>query len=141
MDQQIINVLDDLSARFGVVIDWTSDNVLPYLEDLYSRLVKYLWLTKIFEIIMFAIILFISAVYIYKFIKKISIIPSERDSNAFWYDNYYNEMSTMAIIIMTVVIGSFFIAALIMISLVQEIIGLCTIPEAEVLNYITNNYL
>ena len=128
MDQQIINVLDDLSTRFGVVVDWTSDNVLPYLEDLYSRLVKYLLLTRIFEIVIFAIISFISAVYIYKFIKKISVIP--------WYS-----MSAIAITIMVFAVCGLFIATLVILMLIQGIISLCTIPEAEVLNYITNNYL
>ena len=128
MDQQIINVLDDLSARFGVVIDWTSDNMLPYLEDLYSRLVKYLLLTKIFGIVICAIILFISVVYIYKFIKVTSVTS--------WYN-----MSAIAITIMVFAVCALFIAALVILILIQGIIGLYTIPEAGVLNYITNNYL
>ena len=32
MSDEIIKVLDDLSDRVGITIDWTSQNVLPYLQ-------------------------------------------------------------------------------------------------------------
>lgn len=38
---EIIKVLDDLCRRFGVAIDWTSENVMPYLEDLCARYIQY----------------------------------------------------------------------------------------------------
>lgn len=38
---QIIEVLDDLCKKFGVVIDWASDNVMPYLLELMSKIVNY----------------------------------------------------------------------------------------------------
>lgn len=31
MSDEIIKILDDLGQRFGVVIDWSSENVMPYL--------------------------------------------------------------------------------------------------------------
>jgi hypothetical protein len=39
--QEIINVLDYLCKRFGIVIDWTSENVMPYLEDLCARYIQF----------------------------------------------------------------------------------------------------
>ena len=38
---EIINVLDYLCGKFGIAIDWTSDNVMPYLEDLCGRYINY----------------------------------------------------------------------------------------------------
>ena len=38
---QFIEVLDALCAKFGIVIDWTSQNVMPYLTDLATRLISY----------------------------------------------------------------------------------------------------
>lgn len=38
---EIIKILDDLCRRFGIAIDWTSENVLPYIEDLCSRYIQY----------------------------------------------------------------------------------------------------
>ncbi len=39
--QEIINVLDYLCRKFGIAIDWTSENVMPYLEDLCGRYIEY----------------------------------------------------------------------------------------------------
>ena len=39
---EIIKLLDDLAERFGVAIDWSSKEVLPYLEDLMGRCANYL---------------------------------------------------------------------------------------------------
>lgn len=31
MSQEIINVLDNLGEKFGIAIDWSNENILPYL--------------------------------------------------------------------------------------------------------------
>lgn len=42
MSEEIIKVLDALSDKFGIVIDWTKDNVVPYVEELLIKLQHYL---------------------------------------------------------------------------------------------------
>ena len=39
--QEIITVLDYLCKKFGIVIDWTSESVIPYLEDLAARYIQF----------------------------------------------------------------------------------------------------
>ena len=42
--EQIIQVLDELCKRFGIVVDWSKDNIIPYLEELTRKIVLYeLW--------------------------------------------------------------------------------------------------
>lgn len=41
MSEQIIQVLDEIAARFGIAIDWTQTNVVPYLQELMGRYVQY----------------------------------------------------------------------------------------------------
>ena len=41
VSEQIIQVLNVLCAKFGLVIDWTSENVIPYLGELCGKLVNY----------------------------------------------------------------------------------------------------
>lgn len=41
MSEEIIKVLDKLVEKFGIAIDWTSQNVLPYLQELFGRYAKY----------------------------------------------------------------------------------------------------
>lgn len=40
ISSEITNILNDLGSRFGVVIDWSSQNVVPYVQDLVSRIAK-----------------------------------------------------------------------------------------------------
>ena len=41
MSDEIIKVLDALSDKLGVAVDWTSENVLPQLETLGDKAVHY----------------------------------------------------------------------------------------------------
>ena len=39
MSQEIIKVLEYLGEKLGIAIDWTTENVLPYAEQLFKRYV------------------------------------------------------------------------------------------------------
>ena len=41
VSDQIIQVLDNLCEKFGIAIDWTSENVFPYLKTLCEKLVTW----------------------------------------------------------------------------------------------------
>lgn len=41
MSEEIIKVLDTLAEKFGIAVDWTSANVIPYLEQLCGKYVNY----------------------------------------------------------------------------------------------------
>lgn len=44
MSEEIIKVLDALSQKVGLAVDWTSVNVIPYLQQIYTKMVNYeLW--------------------------------------------------------------------------------------------------
>ena len=45
-----IQIIDALSEKLGIVIDYTVDNVIPYVEDLIARYIKYVNITCIFNI-------------------------------------------------------------------------------------------
>lgn len=40
MSEEVIKVLDNLAQKFGIVIDWTNQNILPYLQDLMGRYIS-----------------------------------------------------------------------------------------------------
>ena len=52
VSDQIIEVLNALCEKFGIVIDWTSQNIVPYVESLYSKLVTYEIATSIAWMVM-----------------------------------------------------------------------------------------
>ena len=41
VSSEIIEVLDYLGEKFGIAIDWTSNNVLPYLQTLIDKFIKW----------------------------------------------------------------------------------------------------
>ena len=55
VSEQIIQVLNVLCAKFGLVIDWTSENVIPYVGTLFEKLVKYEIWTSVAWIIFAAV--------------------------------------------------------------------------------------
>ena len=58
VSSEIIEVLDYLGEKFGIAIDWTSNNVLPYLQTLADKFIKWEISTSIVWIVIatFAII-------------------------------------------------------------------------------------
>lgn len=41
MSSQIIEVLNDLCLKFGLAIDWSQENIMPYLEELAGKFVAW----------------------------------------------------------------------------------------------------
>ena len=73
MSEEIIKVLDNLGEKFGIAIDWSSQNILPYLQDLLERFITYKNISAIIWIVVsviFIILSIILGVIICKKIKK-----------------------------------------------------------------------
>lgn len=69
---QIIDVLNDLCKRFGLMIDWSQENVLPYLQELSSKYISWEIATSTAWLLGFSILLiigFIFVVYDFKYLK------------------------------------------------------------------------
>lgn len=73
MSEEIIKVLDNLGEKFGIAIDWTSQNILPYLQDLMSRFISLkniqaiIWIIVSIVVILVTILVIIGTI---KYIKK-----------------------------------------------------------------------
>ena len=68
VSNQIIEVLEYLCQKFGIVIDWTSESILPYLEQLCGKFVNYEIKTSIAWIIISVIVSIVS--FIVSFISE-----------------------------------------------------------------------
>lgn len=55
---QFIEVLDALCDKIGIAIDWTSQNVVPYVTDLATRIITYEISTSVAWIVI-AVIVFL----------------------------------------------------------------------------------
>ena len=59
MSEEIIKVLDALAEKFGLAVDWTSANVIPYLEQLCGKYVNYEIVTSVVWLILGIILMFV----------------------------------------------------------------------------------
>lgn len=113
MSDEIIKLLDDLGRRFGIAIDWSSENMLPYLKDLMSRYIDYEVMTSIVWIVLGAIMLVGGSILTIVFIK--------------------NNNDAAPIFIFVAVGGAFVIGMQ-----VFDIITCYTIPEKVIIEYINS---
>ena len=60
VSQQIIEVIGALCQKFGIAIDWTSDNILRFVEDRVKNAVRY----ELYTTILYSVALVI-AMYIF----------------------------------------------------------------------------
>ena len=70
VSEQIINVIDNLCQKFGIAIDWTADNVLPYITTICEKYIHWEISTSIAWMIMvgsLTLITLIAAIFICKF--------------------------------------------------------------------------
>lgn len=135
MGDEVIKVLNHLGDQFGVAIDWSSTNVMPYLNDLMTRMIKYGIYINIYHII-YAI--FITALFIivtivlYKIAYKM-ILNSEENEE---YVHSAKILSTaFAISLVTTVIVALIEVGNIK-DCIADIIELNTVPEKYVVEII-----
>ena len=69
ISSEITNILNDLGSRFGVVIDWSSQNVVPYVQDLVSRIAKLEMCNSIIALV-FGIICLVAGIICIRFFAK-----------------------------------------------------------------------
>lgn len=125
VSEQIIQVLDNLGEKFGLAIDWSSENILPYVNELMNKAVSYeLWM-NIVSLALVTIIVIISWVVFCKTIKK---------KNFSWYD--MNGLSWIGIV--SVSFGITFSIIFIIVSLfsIPTIIACLTFPEKVIFDMI-----
>ena len=79
VSEQIIQVIDDLCEKFGIAVNWTSENVIPYIELLCGKLVKYEIVTSIASLI-FSIAIIILCGILFKKFNPIFKAGCERNS-------------------------------------------------------------
>lgn len=130
VSEQIIQVIDVLCAKVGIAIDWTSENVLPYVEVLCEKLVKYEIGTSIARMVIWLILSLGSIVVIKKF-KPIFKAGLERDKYSFdigW------EMATG---FACAVLAALYINTIVTVNdEIMDIIKCATFPEMYVFEYV-----
>lgn len=124
--QEIIDVLDYLCKKFGIAIDWTSENVMPYLKDLGARYISYEVITSVAWM---AIVLSLTLII------AIPLVILHKKAKELHYNDGYG--TVVGAIVFWVL---FVIMSVVSISVVStqvfDIIECYTLPEKVILEYL-----
>ena len=124
--KEIIDILNYLCNKFGIAIDWTSDNVMPYLKNLCERYISYEIFSSIVWMAIFPIIAIIVAIPLSILHKKAKEVK--------WSDCY---ASTILAIILWVLFITMIVVSICVISTsVFDIIECYTLPEKVIFEYL-----
>lgn len=137
MGDEVIKVLEHLGEQFGIAIDWSSANVMPYLQDLMSRIAKYGIYQNVSNIIyclVFLLLLVFVTEKLYKTAYKYANIYEKTNDS----DDKNTAMSfTVGFLISLIVtIITAIITICVIKTSVDEIIELNTVPEKYVIEMI-----
>ena len=111
--KEIIEILDYIGHKFGIAIDWSSDNVLPYVRQLCEKYISFEMATSIAWLV-FGIILII-----------IGLLCIKADWDGLQW----------IVIVMLCMIGMTMIGVQ-----VYDIIACNTFPELKIIEFIKRHY-
>lgn len=55
ISEQVITIFDDIGERLGIAIDWSQENVLPYLQELFEKYINFEIASSIMRIALFSL--------------------------------------------------------------------------------------
>lgn len=120
VSEQIIQILDNLCSKIGIAIDWTSENMIPYVEMLSKKLITYEICMSVLGIV-FKLLLIFGTVVVAK--KLAPIFKAGRD-----------EVGTAL-----AVIGACFVVGICILASCSEIVDIVkciTFPELYIFEYV-----
>ncbi|NRU52402.1 hypothetical protein [Clostridium beijerinckii] len=120
VSDQIIKVLDNLGQKFGLAVDWTQSNIMPYIQQLGQRIVNYELWTSVVWIILSLILLVVSLIF---FTKSIKVLKKDENDEG-WFVLACISCAGIIISIIAIVFQTF------------DIITCLTLPEKIWMNYI-----
>lgn len=60
-NNELVELLKELASQMGIAVDWTSENIRPYIMDIMNKLAKYEIFTSAIWILFLVIVIFIAS--------------------------------------------------------------------------------
>lgn len=132
MGDEVIKILNALCEKFGIAMDWSSQNIVPYIQLLSKRCVNYEIGTSIMWLVI-GVIMIITGFLLIKYVLLNRKIIKEIK------DGYCDIDDFSAICILVIVICLVF-GIYLVIQETYDIITCFTFPEKIIFNQITEIY-
>ena len=133
ISEQVIKVLDAVCDKFGIAIDWTNNNVMPYIEQLGNKIVAYDICMSIMWLVVGCIPLTI-AFLIKKFLNKKKLEAEDKPNDYYFTDGTLDEKATDCYFVIVILLA---VAIVIGIDNIQSIIQDIVFPEKAIIEFIT----
>lgn len=118
VSEQIIEVLNVLCDKFGLAIDWTEQNVLPYAQELAEKMVSYELWTSIMLMFLYGLGTFL-CLFIGWRITKMKIFD--------WHEGIYLPSIVMTLTLCGFILG--IVSTIVIVEQTMDIITCLTFPE------------
>ena len=133
VSEQVIKVLDAVCDKFGIAIDWTSNNVIPYIQELGNKIITYDICMSIMWLVIGSVIPLTFAILIKKFLNKKKLEAKERMNDYYYTDGSLDEGAWYCYLI----IGMLLIVAIVFVTISsQSIIQDVVFPEKTLIEFI-----
>ena len=133
VSEQVIKVLDAVCDKFGIAIDWTSNNVIPYIQELGNKIITYDICMSIMWLVIGSAIPLTVAILIKKFLNQKKLEVKESMNDYYFSDGsldagaWYCYLIIGMLLIIAIVIGTISSQ-----SIIQDI----TFPEKTIIEFI-----
>jgi hypothetical protein len=129
LSEELINIFDYLGEKLGIAIDWSSENVIPYLQDLCQRYIDYEISISVFWCIV-ALLILIGNIVFHKAIYKHKDWGIEKRT--------YGSDDNFGRCLLYVLVGFAYLIPVIVIGFdIVHIIHCIYLPELEIYEYVT----
>lgn len=132
MDKELCNIIDKIAEKIGVAIDWSSENVMPYIQDVMQRYRTKSIVENVIIMAVSSIIITICVIIAVKITKGI-INGLQNAESSIWFDTDYDMVSAFSIATCIIIAFSFVISGIVLCDATGKLMGWLYVPEVKLL--------
>lgn len=139
----IIETLDYLFEKFGIAVDWTTENVMPYVEQLAEKIVTYKIVTDSILVGVSIIAIIICCICAKTLYTNYQQCVTKKETNLFWdvYERVWSkdiDLTGFGFVFSASATVSFVVAFIVFICSFAGLIKWIFIPELQLIEYVSN---
>lgn len=130
VSEQIIQVIDALCNKFGIAVDWTAQNIIPYVETLCGKLITY----EISTSIVWMTIMILASIGSIIAAKKLAPVFKKGLEEQGTWDDEWTVLTGLSVLVLIVLNVATIIVTIVQ---VMDIVKCATFPEMYIFEYIS----